>query len=127
MSAIVWSDVVTIASGLSGIDGDAQDIILGYVNERHNVSLFGGEDSFELKLLRMMLAAHIASSATTEGSDETAGGGLVTGESIGKMSRSYTFGNMDAASSDAGLQTTGYGRQYRTMIRGSAARVGFAF
>lgn len=128
MAAITWPEVVAFASELASVDDAvAQPTILGYVNARHAVDLFGGEDSFELKLLRIMLAAHIASSATAEGSNETAGSGLVTGESIGKMSRSYSFAAMDAASSDAGLMTTGYGRQYRTMIRGSAARVGFAF
>lgn len=127
MASIVWNDVLAIASELSGVSATAQTVILGYVNGRHSVDLFGGEDGFELKLLRMTLAAHIASSATAEGSNETAGSGLVTAESIGKMSRSYTFASIEAAASDAGLQTTGYGRQYRTMIRGSAARVGFAF
>lgn len=128
MASITWPDVVTFAAELSGVDAVvAQPTILGYVNARHAVDLFGGESSFELKLLRIMLAAHIATASTEEGSAGAAAGGLVTGESIGKMSRSFTFANMEAAASDAGLQTTGYGRQYRTMIRGSAARVGFAF
>jgi hypothetical protein len=127
MADIAWSDVTAFASGLSAVDADAQTLILGYVNDVYDASLFGGEDSFEYKLLRIMLAAHIASSATEDGSGGTSGGGLVAGETLGKISRTFTYANIQASASDSGLQTTGYGRQVRAMIRSSPARVGFAF
>lgn len=127
MADIAWTDVLAFASGLSEVAADAQALILGYVNECYDESLFGGEDSFEYKLLRVMLAAHIASSATEEGSGGASAGGLVAGETLGKISRTFTYSNIQASASDSGLQTTGYGRQVRSMIRSSPARVGFAF
>jgi hypothetical protein len=126
MADIVWNDVLAIASELSTVPAGAQTVILGYANEHYKSDYFGGETSFEFKLLRMLLAAHLASATTTEGSAGASTGGLVTAESLGGIARQYTYAGLDLSSSDAALQTTAYGRQVRSMVRSSPARVGFA-
>lgn len=47
---------------------------------------------------------------------------MVSSESLGGISRSYTFPSLSATGAE--LQTTAYGRQYAAMLRTSPARVG---
>jgi hypothetical protein len=124
MAAITWANVTNFVSGLSTVAADAQADILAYVNDLHDVSLFGGEDGATLKLLRIYLAAHLASSTAASSGGGGAGTGLVASESAGGLSRSYIYPDL---SSDAGLDTSAYGREYKAIIKRSGARVGFAF
>lgn len=122
MAAITWSNVTAFASGLSVVAAEAQTAILAYVNSALDVTLFGGEDGAMLRLMRIYLAAHLASS--TAASSGVAGGGLVESERAGDLARSYIYPDISSGTS---LQTTEYGRQYAALLRTTPARVGFTF
>lgn len=108
MASIAWSDVTAFASTLSTVSATAQTKILAYVNERFDVSELGGEDSPDLYLARVFLAAHLASATTVNGDVA----GPVTAEAAGGLSRSYAV-----LSSVGGLGTTGYGTQLKELLR----------
>lgn len=122
MAAIIWTDVTSYpgASGLSTVSVPAQTVILAYVNGVLDVSLFpDGEDGATTKLLRILMAAHMATAGVVAGSGAA---GPVVSESVGGIARSYA--NLAATASD--LSSTVYGLTYDMMLNGTAARVGFA-
>ncbi len=122
MASIVWANVVDFAAPLSSVDPDAQTAILAHVNTVLDVSLFGGEDGPTTRLLRIFMAAHMATTTATEEAGAVAG--PVASESAGGISRSYA--NLSTPSDDD-LKTTSFGRAYLSLVRTSPARVGIAF
>lgn len=114
MAAIIWTDVVALAPELSGVAAGAQTDILAYVNTAHSVVNWGGETSPRLRLARIYLAAHFASSGTLGNA-----GGSVTSKSEGEVS--VSFGGYGGTSADA-LAATAYGRLYGQILRTSGAR-----
>jgi hypothetical protein len=112
--AITWDDVTAFASTLSGVDVDAQDAILAWVNSTLDVSLFGGETGPKLKLARIYLAAHFATAGLNGASS-----GMVTSETVDGISRSY----QPFALTGTGLSLTTFGQLYLALVRTSAARV----
>lgn len=119
MAAITWADVVNFAAELSGYPVAAQNDILAHVNTALDVSYFGGETGYKLKLARIFLAAHIAAT-TPLGGGGGAAGGAITSETVGGVSRSYAAPvNM----SGSGYQSTSYGQTFDGLIRTSLARL----
>lgn len=114
MAAIIWTDVVAVAPELEELDEAATTMILDHVNTVLNTRAFGGEESPRLKLARVYLAAHMASGLGVAG-----GGGEVTSESMGGLSRSYVDGS-SALGGD--ISETGYGRQYLMIVNQSIGR-----
>jgi hypothetical protein len=117
MAAIVWSDVVNLAPEMADVPAGAQEIILAHVNAILNPNEFRGEDSPFLRLARIYLAAHYGT-ITMQGSDGP--GGPVIAESAGGLSRSY--GLFSPAGSDPTLDTTPYGKAFRSLVAMSPAR-----
>lgn len=117
MAAILWTDVTTIAPSLTSVSAGAQALYLAFVNEALDVRLFpNGESDNRLKLARIYLAAHYASSGVL--GDASAGvgaAGPVSAESAGTLSRSYA--GMTISVSDPTLATTEWGRLYRLIMR----------
>jgi hypothetical protein len=113
MAAIDWDDVTAHAAELSSIATIAQDDILAYVSDVHDVSVFvDGEDDVALRLARIYLAAHLGSLTPS-----STAGGLVKSSSAGGLSRSYgPFASAD------GLKSTIYGLRYLDIIEGTPAR-----
>lgn len=120
MASIAWADVEDHAPELSTIDSDAQTTILAYVNATTTIepSLFDGETSARLKLARIFLAAHVA---TTTPMGSSGAAGPVTAESAGRISRSYA-----SVSTTAGLATTAYGVAFDEILQSSGARAWIA-
>lgn len=119
MAAIVWADVTALAPELTTVSVLAQAMILAYVNDVIDFSIFrGGEDGATVKLLRVTLAAH-AGAMGLQGS----GGwvGAIAAESEGEVSRQYA----SPAGTDPLLDKTPYGIMYRSLISASPARAGF--
>lgn len=129
MTAIVWDDVQNFAPSLPQISATAQAFILGEVNTGLNATALG--HPARVRLLRILLAAHMAESMPSDANNDAAtAGAVVTSESVGGVSRSYAYpgGSSGASSSSAAsLQSTTYGRMAADMMRNSAARIGFAF
>jgi hypothetical protein len=123
MAAIAWSDVTNFASGLSSVSSGAQTVILAHVNETLDTEKWGGESSPKLKYARILLAAHFGT-LTLQGASAGGGFGIVTGESAGGLSRQYLAFSPDGT--DPTFDKTVYGQQYRTLLRGTMARIGFA-
>lgn len=115
MAAIEWSDVLEHAAELSTVTAGARETILGVVNAYLEVSIFGGEDSDKLKLARIYLAAHIATSAARAGA-----AGPMTSSSAGRLSRSYAV----AQSASGTFGATSYGVLLRMLIDTTSARLG---
>lgn len=122
MAAITWADVVNHVSALSTVDVDQQADLLALANAWLNVSMFGGEDSSRVKMLRIYIAAHFASlpgTGTTGGGATTAG--PVIAERTSEVSRAYA--NSQAGDDAAALWTeTIWGRRYLAIVRTSRAR-----
>lgn len=121
MAAIAWSDVTALAPELTTVSVLAQAMILAYVNDVIDFSIFrGGEDGATVKLLRVTLAAH-AGAMGLAGS----GGwvGAIAAESEGEVSRQYATSS--PAGTDPLLDKTPYGQMYRSLINASPARAGF--
>lgn len=116
MAAITWSDVVTLAPELSTYPVAAQDFILDFVNNTLNVNVIDGEDGPRTKLVRIFLAAHIATMLIRANNNQT---GAVTQESLGPQSTSYA--QMSGVLSDR-LNSTQYGIMYLKLINTSSAR-----
>lgn len=106
---IQWADVTAIASELSGLGPEAQEMILAFVNESLEPDKLGGEGSARLRLARVYLAAHLGA-LVGAGSN-----GPVTMEQEGPVMHQYARG--------VGLDETSYGRRYREIVRTSAARL----
>lgn len=123
MAAIIWSDVTTFASELSTVPVAAQTIVLAIANTHFDVSMFGGEDAFELKLIRILMAAHIAACTALPDAGAGAGGTTVVSESGGD-GLSVTYGAATLITAASQLTETSYGRQLDAMVRSSPARAG---
>lgn len=106
MAAISWADVEALASELSSISVGAQDSILAYVNTQLTVSEFGGEESPNLRLARLFLAAHLGTIHTEDSK------GAVVSESEDGLSRSYA-----SVSSGDTFKSTSYGRTFLIFVR----------
>ncbi len=119
MAAIDWDAVVALASELAATPEDAQDTILAYVNTTLAVAAFGGETSPKLKLVRVLLAAHMASGLTVGGAAGVKG--PVTSETVGANSISRSYGST-VSGSGSDFESTPYGRQYLAIVRTSSAR-----
>jgi hypothetical protein len=117
MAAITWTMVEAFAAELSTVPASAQTDILDYVNETLAVDHFGGEDSINTKLARIYLAAHHGT-ITKNGSNGPAG--PLLSQSTADLSRTYAA--FSPAGSDALLDTTPYGKAFRSMVRRSTAR-----
>lgn len=112
MAAITWADVIALAPEVATIPLGAQTDILAYVNSQLNVVTWGGEDSIQLRLGRIYLAAHLATITVFGGS----GAGPVVSESAGGLSRSY------AQASTSGART-GYQDMFLELLRRTPARL----
>jgi hypothetical protein len=122
MAAIVWADVITIATELSTVDGAARVFILTYVNgPAMDPACFDGEDGYTTRMARIYLAAHMGSSIGKGAAG--AAGGPVSSESMGGLSRSY--GSASVASSVDSTGSTDYGRRYEALVKNSLARLPF--
>lgn len=116
MAAIAWSDVVAFAAKLSTTPEQQQIDILEFVNGSIVPASFGGENSHTLRMARIYLASHLATS--TNGNSGVTG--PVTSESIEGMSRSYAV-----LSSDSELGKTSYGGMYKSLLRNGPGRLPF--
>lgn len=118
MAAIGWEDVVAEAPEMADTDTRAQTLILAIVNGTMgpDPAFFGGEDGPVLKMMRCMLAAHMASPQ-----DVGTSAGPVTSERAGSLARTYA-----SPQADLPFQETAYGRAYWVGLSNSAARIGFA-
>lgn len=122
MAAITWDDVTAGAPALSSVDADEQTLILAYVNDLLDVTVFyGGEDGSVVKLLRVYLARHFAVGGTLGGSGAA---GPVISESAGGLSRTYAQQSASSLSGADDLDMTAWGRMARGIIRRSPARAG---
>lgn len=121
MAAITWDNVLDYAAELSTVDADQQTDILAYVNdEALDPDMFGDEEGYTFKMVRIFLAAHMAT-VLKNGTAGSGAAGPVIGESAGGLSRQYA--NLATLGADALLDTTTYGREYRRMVRRSLCRV----
>lgn len=111
---ILWTDVANFDSNLADLDTGAQTAILAYVNSALSEDEWGGEESAQLRLARIYLAAHYGTVAS-RGDSAT---GPVVSEKAGPLAR--TYGNI--ASSDSELGTTSHGRSYLSLVRVLPAR-----
>ena len=118
MAAITWAHVTAFAAELSTVPTAAQTDILAYVNETLAVDHLGGEDSISAKLARIYLAAHHGT-VTNNGSNGPAG--PLLSQSTADLSRTYAA--FSPAGSDPLLDTTPYGKMFRSMVRRSTARL----
>jgi hypothetical protein len=119
MAAILWTDITTYpgASGLSTVDIAAQATILGVVNGFFNVGAFGGEASADLKLARILLAAHIG----TLSQRGAGAAGPVISSSAGGLSRTYA---VFMAATQTMYGSTSYGSLLELLIRTRVTRLG---
>jgi len=117
MAAILWTDVTTIAPSLASVSAGVQSLLLNFVNEAIDTRLFpNGEADNRLKLARIYLAAHYASSGLAADASGGAGvAGPVIGEAAGTLSRQYAA--MTSSTSDPLLESTEWGRLYRLIMR----------
>lgn len=120
MASITWPNVVSIAAELSTVSADAQTWILAHVNTYYDVDTYGGEDGSQLRLMRLFLAAHLASMLGTSSGGSGGGGGTVTSESGGGLSVTYASSTLVTASNQ--LSETSYGRTLESMTRNGLAR-----
>lgn len=116
MAAIVWTDVVAIAPELTSTVVQAQTDILAHVNTVHNAVNWGGEAAPRLRLARIYLAAHAATSISR---GDVAG--PVLSQTDGRLAQEYAFPRYQADpglfGSDLLLDSTTYGREYRQLMR----------
>lgn len=112
---ITWNDVTALAAELVDVPVTAQTIILAYVNDALNESMFG---EHALKLARIYLAAHIGTGSLPGGGTAT---GAVVSETVGGISRTYDA--ITAAADGSGFDATTYGTTFRFLVRTSNARL----
>lgn len=115
MADIAWADVVNHAAELSGVDGTVQTEILAYVNTVIQVALIDGEAGPKTKLVRIYLAAHMAS-ASASASGGT--GGPISSKKEGDVAITYAVPTTTSAASDS----TPYGNMYLRLINTSAIK-----
>lgn len=116
MSAIVWSDVVSVVSTLSAVDPQQQTDILALANTWVNAAVFDGEDGITTRMARIYFAAHFAS---LPGAGSTAPAGPLIGQSRGGLSQQ--FQGLPQSSANEWLLTQ-WGRRYWQLLQGSRAR-----
>ena len=109
MADITWADVEDVAPLLSTVPVDAQTKILAYVNDTVNSGAFNNDSAYTLA--KCYLAAHRGSCVLTAGT-----GAAIASESMGGLSRSY------ATPSVSNLDSTSFGREYRSIVNASPAR-----
>lgn len=112
-SPIAWSDVTSLPGalndGLGAVPVGGQTMILNFVNNKLDVNMFDGEDGFQTKLGRCLLAAHLAALS------KLGTGGPLTQESAGGLMRAYAVPQVMAT-----LDATSYGKAYRSVIGSQA-------
>ncbi len=102
---IAWSDVLIVAPELSTLASGTQTAILAYVALQMNVDAWGSN----LDMGLVYLAAHMATMTLRRG---TYGGGAVTGETVGSVSRQYAAPMMVVGP----LGSTSYGMEYERLL-----------
>ena len=116
MAAISWTDVTNHAAELSSVSSGAQSDILAYVNTVLVPGEFGGEESPTLKLARIYLAAHKATTGPASGG--AAAAGPVLSEKAGELSRTYAL----IQATQGEFSGSSYGSIFMDLIRRSPAR-----
>lgn len=124
---ITWSDVIAFAPQLTSLSTTAHAVIVAFANASFSPDLFGGEGSPTLRMARLCMAAHLASTFPAKDAGTGAVDALVASESVGGVSRSYTYTTSASVTGDASLQSSSFGRMIVTILQSSPARVGFAF
>lgn len=128
MAAITWAMVTGYTGDFSSVPGpsdpfDVQGLILSVVNDYFDVSLFGGEDSAQLKHMRILLAAHMATGLPAASGGSGGSAGAIVSESGGDgLSVTYASGALVTAADQ--WSTSEYGRQLSQYVRESPARAG---
>lgn len=110
MAAIIWTDVTDIAPELATVGVGAQTKLLAYVNMALDVATWGGEDSFQLMMGRIYLAAHLATANRLAGSGAV---GAVIREKVDGLEREYARSSV--TSGGDGLDSTTYGSQFKAI------------
>lgn len=110
--SITWDDVKTIAPELTDYPEAAQTLVLDFVNEMFDASLF---KPGQLKLARIYLAAHVAT-MSDQGGDLSAG--PVISETVGGISRTYA--NLMSGAQFSG---SGYADLLQLLLNTSCARL----
>lgn len=115
MAPITWADVSAHAPELSDLDPTVQVDLLAYANDAWNPNEFGGEASYNLRLARIYLIAHIATVGPTSGGQASTA--EVSSESVGGLSRSYRL-----TTDSSTFSGSSYGEFLKDLIRRSPAR-----
>lgn len=113
---ITWENVVTIAPELAVVPSATQAMILSHVALQLAPRAWG--DRFDMG--STYLAAHLG--ALWKRSSEGGIAGPVSSESVGDVSRAYAI--FSPTGSDALLDVTPYGKEYRRMQMQLPARLG---
>lgn len=108
MAAIVWSDVEALSSQFALVHPTFQTDILNYVNNALDVSVWGGEEAFDLRLARIYLAAHLGSMPIIASGQAT---GAVVSETVGGLQRTYAN-----ATTGQAIHTSSYGSAYQFLL-----------
>lgn len=117
MAVIVKQDVLDFAPEVSSVNNQAwQYTILPYANRLNADGIGGGEDGPDLRLARILLAAHMA---TISKRGKTGASGPLTSKAVGQVRES--FGLVALAATDASLGATTYGQQLLGLIQWSLA------
>ena len=117
MDDITSADVLELAPELTTVSAEAWVWILAYVSE---VDLtFVSDTENTTQILRIYLAAHMATITTLGSSSSSAAAGPVTSESAGGIRRSYATIATSTVGSD--LTSTRYGQRYTAILRSSLA------
>jgi hypothetical protein len=111
---LVWADVVNVAPDLSSLTVAQQNAVLFDVDTQLAETKLGTRYFQACRYL----AAHLG---TLVKRGATGAGGVVSSESVGAVSVSYS---VPSSSSDDGLGATVWGMQYKRIIRLSANRIG---
>lgn len=120
MADITWTMVTDHAAGLTATSANAQTTILAWVNdEALNPTTFGGEAAEKYKLARIYLAAHYG----TVSSPLSSASGAAKKKKVGDLEIEYA--SFSPPGSDPLLDTTQWGKAYRSLVRTTVARVPF--
>lgn len=108
---IVRADVIGFAPELSTLTDQAFADVLNYVNTLE-ASEIGLDSGPELRLARILLAAHFGATTKRAG---TGAAGPVVSEAAGGLRRSY--GLVALSQGNAGFGSTMYGMQFLTLVQ----------
>jgi len=114
--AIVLQDVLDFAPELRSVSRQAWALILPYVNSLPADGIGGGADGPDVRLARVLLAAHYG---TVSRRGRSGAAGPLTSEAVGSVRRS--FGLVALAAADATLGATAYGHQFLGLLTMSQA------